>query len=304
MRPIMPGDPSKLLGAYLDFLLAEKGRSALTLQAYEHDLRRHLDYLQGCGMSLEQVDERFLEGYLALLEEIGLSEASLARNLSALRGFYRFCFLEGFLPQDPSEELEPPRLRRELPTVLEVPEVERMLESVDTTTPLGVRDRAILELLYATGMRVSELTALRQNHLFLELDLVRVLGKGSRERLLPLGRIARQWVVRYLEAVRPLLARGPARSRDALFLNARGGPLSRMSVWTIVSRAASRAGIRKSVSPHTLRHSFATHLLEGGADLRAVQLLLGHASITTTQIYTHVDRTYLVEVHRSCHPRP
>ncbi|MCS7081710.1 MAG: site-specific tyrosine recombinase XerD [Bacteroidetes bacterium] len=300
----MRRDADELLGAYLDFLSAEKHLSPLTQEAYARDLHRYLSYLEAEEVPLERADGATLRRYVATLAEVGLSEVSLARNLAALRGFYRFCIAEGFLRSDPTEAIEPPRLTRRLPVVLEVPEVERLLAAVDTSTLLGVRDRAILELLYATGMRVSELTALEQDQLFLELGFVRLVGKGARERLVPMGRMAIEWAERYQREVRPHLVRRPHRASNRLFLNARGGPMSRMAIWTIVAQAARRAGITKPVSPHTLRHSFATHLLEGGADLRAVQELLGHAFITTTQLYTHLDRTDLIEIHRSCHPRP
>jgi integrase/recombinase XerD len=208
---------------------------------------------------------------------------------------------EGVVEEDPTEQLQSPRVERKLPDVLSVEDVERLLESPDPSGRLYWRDRAILEFLYATGVRVSELTELPLSALDLEEGICLVFGKGSKERLVPIGAPARRALERYLRAVRPELDRG--RGGGRVFLNARGFPLSRMAVWTLVRNAARRGGVRKRVSPHTLRHSFATHLLEGGADLAAVQELLGHADITTTQIYTHVDRSYLRDVHRTFHPR-
>ena len=225
----------------------------------------------------------------------------MARNLTAVRVFHRFLQTEGITGGDPTEHLKPPRLGRKLPTVLNVFEVERLMAEPNTETALGIRDRAMLEVLYGAGLRVSELTDLVRSNLLFELEVVRVVGKGSRERVVPIGSEAEAWTSRYLDEARAQLA--SLKSGDTVFLNWRGGRLSRMGVWKLLKRHARQAGIEKDVSPHTLRHSFATHLLEGGADLRAVQEMLGHADISTTQIYTHVDREYLREVHRTFHPR-
>jgi integrase/recombinase XerD len=216
--------------------------------------------------------------------------------------FYRFLVAEKAVDVDPTGRLDLPKLSRPLPDVLDPAEVEAILSQPDVSGPLGVRDRAILETLYATGIRVSELVSLRQSNVFPSEQFIRVTGKGSKERIVPIGRSALGWIERYRAGARAGLA-GSRGGADALFLNARGTPISRMAVWTIVRNCTRKSGIGKEVHPHTFRHSFATHLLEGGADLRSVQEMLGHVNISTTQIYTHIDREYLREVHRTCHPR-
>ena len=236
-----------------------------------------------------------------LLSEMGLEASSVARNLTAVRMFHRFLLGEGLARRDPTEHLKPPKLGRKLPSVLNIYEVERLMLAPDVETPLGLRDRALIEMLYGAGLRVSELIGLSQVDLLFDVEVVRVLGKGGRERVVPIGSEGIEWVTAYLHAVRPELAK--SHTGVEVFLNFRGGPLSRMGVWKVLRQYVVLAGLEKKVSPHTLRHSFATHLLEGGADLRAVQEMLGHADISTTQIYTHVDREYLKEVHRTFHPR-
>jgi integrase/recombinase XerD len=231
-----------------------------------------------------------------------LSAASIRRSVSAIRTYFGFLVAEGRVSDDPSDRLQSPRRGRVLPAVLSVSEAEALLGAPKVDQPLAWRDRALLELAYGAGLRVSELCNLALTDLLLPENLVRVFGKGSKERLVPLGRSAIGAISVYLHTMRSELDRG--RSRGRVFLNARGEPLSRVGAWGIVKRAAERAGITKTVTPHTLRHSFATHLLEGGADLRAVQEMLGHADLSTTQIYTHVDREYLRSVHKQFHPRP
>lgn len=287
---------------YLNHLALERGLASRSVDSYAGDLKRYASHLRGRGADgPELIARKEVAAYLEELTRLGLSPASTARTMSAVRGFHRFLLSEGLAKSDPAENIEAPRLRRKLPGVLDVPEVEALLEQPETSNPLGLRDRAMLELLYACGLRVSELLSLKQDDLFFSQGFVRCLGKGSKERLVPVGRSARTWVTRYLEGARPaLLKRSPT---DRLFLNARGGPLSRMGFWKLLRSYAAKAGIKKRVHPHILRHSFATHLLEGGADLRSVQEMLGHADISTTQIYTHVDREYLKEVHRQFHPR-
>jgi integrase/recombinase XerD len=287
---------------FVDFLAFERGLSDRTLAAYGRDVERLLSFLErrGCT-SPAQVQAEDLREFVYHLKDQGLAATSIRRGQSALRSYFGFLLEEGVIEADPSDRLETPRAWRKLPQVLSVDEVLRLLEAPDPTRPLYWRDRAILEFLYATGVRVSELTDLGLADLVLEEGLCRVFGKGSKERIVPVGRPGREVLSRYLREVRPRLDRG--RGKGRVFLSARGNPLSRMAVWTVVRDAATRTGITKKVSPHTLRHSFATHLLEGGADLVAVQELLGHADISTTQIYTHVDREYLSEQHRSYHPR-
>jgi integrase/recombinase XerD len=235
------------------------------------------------------------------LKETGLAATSIRRAQSALRIYFGFLITEGVVATDPTDRMETPRTERTLPDVLSVQETERLLEAPDPGHPLCWRDRAALELLYATGMRVSELVELPLSSLDLDEGFATVFGKGSKERLVPIGAPAMRAVRRYLRDVRPGLDRGGGAGK--VFLNARGRPIRRESIWAIVRRAAQRAGIGRAVSPHTLRHTCATHLVEGGADLAAVQELLGHADIATTQIYTHLDRRHLREVHRSFHPR-
>jgi integrase/recombinase XerD len=232
---------------------------------------------------------------------MGLAPASIRRNVAALRSYFRFLVAEGHVVRDPTERLETPKRWRTLPQVLTVTEVDRLLATPSLDEPMAFRDRAMLELAYGAGLRVSEWIGIGVKDVLFEDQLVRVFGKGSKERLVPMGRKALAAIAIYLRELRPRLERGEG--RGALFLSARGAPLSRMGAWKILRKYVDKAGIAKRVTPHTLRHSFATHLLEGGADLRAVQEMLGHADISTTQIYTHVDREYLRTVHKQYHPR-
>jgi len=290
------------LESFVDFLSFERGLSDRTLAAYRRDLEKLLAYLEECGLNdPREITHQDLRGFVFALKDRGLAASSIRRSISSLRGYFAFLLEEDVLQADPSERLESPKAGRKLPDVLSVEEVGRILEAPDPGGPVYWRDRSILEVLYATGMRVSELVSLKMADLDLEESLCTVFGKGSKERLVPLGGPARRALDRYLAQVRPVLDRGKGEGR--VFLNQRGNPLTRATIWDLVKRYAARAGIRRNVSPHTFRHSFATHLLEGGADLAAVQELLGHADISTTQIYTHVDREYLREVHRSYHPR-
>lgn len=291
------------LRSYLHYLELEKNAALNTIVSYKLDLGRYFDYLGTVRITnLEAVTEASVEGFLGTLHDLGLSARSMSRTFSAIRGFHKFLVSEGVRTSDPTLNVVPPKLARHLPDVLNQDEVETILNQPDTLEPLGIRDRAILETMYATGMRVSELITLRLVNVAADDNTVRVFGKGSKERLVPIGNPALRWIRRYVDDVRSALAKR-GRSRDILFLNARGNPLSRMGIWNIVRSHTAKAGITKEVHPHTFRHSFATHLLEGGADLRAVQEMLGHADISTTQIYTHIDREYLKEVHRTFHPR-
>jgi integrase/recombinase XerD len=292
-----------LVPRFLDHLRFERGLSEQTLSAYRHDVIRLAEFLRRRGRAAPgEADTGDLRAFLFELKDLGLAPTSIARNLSAIRTYFGFLLGETLVVADPSERLQTPRAWRGLPDVLSVPEVARLLESPDLSHPLAWRDRAMLEFAYASGVRVSELIDLRLRSLFLEEEFATVFGKGGKERLVPIGRRAVGALSLYLREVRPGLERG--RGEGRVFLNARGRPLTRMGVWKILRGHVERAGIAKAVSPHTLRHSFATHLLEGGADLMAVQEMLGHADVSTTQVYTHVDRRYLTEVHRSFHPRP
>jgi integrase/recombinase XerD len=288
---------------YFNFLRLDKGSSQHTLHSYQFDLAKYRAFLVNQNIAAsKKVTEEHLSGFLKDLVQKRLSPRSVARVLSAVRGFHRFLVGEGLGDNDPTENIDTPKRSKTLPGVLSVAEVDAILKQPDTRKPLGVRDRAMLEVLYATGVRVSELTNLKQSNLMFDSELILVFGKGSKERLVPIGPSAIDWVTTYQREVRIHLAKA-GRSQDVVFLNFRGGRLSRAAIRDMVVKYARAAGIKKEIHPHTFRHSFATHLLEGGADLRAVQEMLGHVDIATTQIYTHIDREYLKEVHRTFHPR-
>jgi integrase/recombinase XerD len=286
----------------MDHLAVEKGASPLTSEAYLRDVARFAVFCLSKGAKAPaEASARTLREYVYHLKDVGLSPSSIRRNVSAVRSYFRFMLGEGELVSDPSERLEAPKRWRTLPEVLTVEEANRLLAAPSLDERFAFRDRAMLELAYGAGLRVSEWITLGVKDVLMDDHLLRVYGKGSKERLVPIGRGAIAAVALYLSELRPDLEKG--KGRGVLFLNARGEPLSRMGAWKILRKYSLAAGITKPVSPHTLRHSFATHLLEGGADLRAVQEMLGHADISTTQIYTHVDREFLRSVHRQYHPR-
>jgi len=288
---------------FLRHLKVEKNLADNTITAYEFDLKRFNEFVLSAKItSLEAVKSEDISRYIYTLYDLGLVEASIARNLSAIRTFYRFLFVEGDLKSNPTALVDTPKLTTKLPKVLSITEVLSLLEQPDLSDRLGIRDRAMLEFLYATGVRVSELIQIKLRDLSAENKLVRVIGKGGKERLVPCGEVAIHFVQRYIKDVRNSLIKPASRPMDYLFLNWRGNPMTRMGFWKILQRYCKKAGIKQKISPHTLRHSFATHLLEGGADLRAVQEMLGHSDISTTQIYTHLDREYLLEVHKTFHP--
>lgn len=290
------------LETFTDFLILERGLRPRTLAAYRSDLGRFLDHMRGLGVSsLDEVTPDTLHAHMLHLHNSGLATTTVRRAQSALRAYFGFLTAEGVVSEDPTGRMESPASARKLPRVLSRADAARLVEAVDPDLTVHWRDRAVLELLYATGMRVSELTRLSVGDLDLPDESCLVFGKGGKERLIPVGRPALAALERYLRAVRPGLAKG--REREALFLNQRGGRLGRASVWTIVSRAAERAGLEQGASPHTLRHSCATHLLEGGADLMEVKELLGHADVSTTQLYTHLDTSHLRRTHQRYHPR-
>jgi integrase/recombinase XerD len=290
------------LEPFVDYLRLELGHSRHTIDNYRRDIRRLASHLAVQGIEgPSRTTPALLRSFVFALKDAGLSSATIRRQVSATRTYFGFLLGEGLVKDDPSERLETPRRGRKLPAVLSVAEVEAMLSAPGLEHPLAWRDRALLELGYGAGLRVSEACDLALGDVFVADGLVRVIGKGDKERHVPIGRKSLAVLSLYLNSLRPRLDRNKTRGR--VLLNARGRPLSRVGAWGIVKNAARRAGIRKSVSPHTLRHSFATHLLEGGADLRAVQEMLGHVDIATTQIYTHVDREYLASVHRQFHPR-
>lgn len=290
------------LEQFRDYLSLEAGHAGNTVENYLRDLRRLESYAEMRGATdPSKVTIRLLRDFVYSLKDLGLSAATIRRQISAVRTYFAFLLGEGIVQADPSERLESPRRGRTLPAVLTVKEVEALLTAPGVEDRLAWRDRTLLELGYGAGLRVSELCGLGLQDLMLDEGLVRVMGKGGKERLVPIGRTVIGVVSVYLHTLRPELDRG--RSRSRLILNARGEPLTRVGAWGIVKRWARAAGIAKRVTPHTMRHSFATHLLEGGADLRAVQEMLGHADLSTTQIYTHVDREYLRSVHKQYHPR-
>jgi integrase/recombinase XerD len=290
------------LEGFRDFLALEAGHSANTVESYLRDLRRLGEFATSRGVrDPGRLTRSLLRDFIYTLKDLGLSAASIRRGVSAIRTYYGFLVGEGRVANDPSDRLESPRRGRVLPETLSVPEVEALLAAPNLEHPLAWRDRALLELAYGAGLRVSELCGLALTDLLLAENLVRIFGKGGKERLVPIGRSVIGAASVYLHQMRPVLDKG--KSKNRVLLNARGEPLSRVGAWGIVRRATQRAGITKRVTPHTLRHSFATHLLEGGADLRAVQEMLGHADLSTTQIYTHIDREYLRSVHKQFHPR-
>jgi integrase/recombinase XerD len=287
---------------FIDHLRFERSLSEETVAAYRHDVLRMASFARTLGRAAPgEITTDDLRRLIMTLKELGLAPTSIARNISALRTYFRFLLGENEVVADPSERIDTPKAWKTLPDVLSVAEMERLVEAPDLNHPLAWRDRAMLEFAYASGVRVSELIGIRVRDLHLNEEFASVFGKGARERLVPVGRRAIGALAIYLRETRPALERG--RGEGRVFLNARGGPLSRMGVWKILRQHVLAARIEKPVSPHTLRHSFATHLLEGGADLVAVQEMLGHADISTTQIYTHVDRSYLSQVHREFHPR-
>jgi integrase/recombinase XerD len=288
---------------YLDFLRLEKNLSSNTLTSYTYDFTSYRNFLVTAGLSTATaVTEDHISKFLTLLRNQRLSPRSVARTLSTIRGFHKFLLGEEETQDDPTQIVDSPKQEKKLPDVLSIFEIDEIFKQPDTSNRLGIRDRAMLETLYATGIRVSELVNLKQSDLKIEDGLVLVYGKGAKERLVPLGKSARQWIENYQKQTRVHLAK-TGKSQDILFLNVRGTKLTRDMIRKLVEKYSVSAGITKHVHPHTFRHSFATHLLEGGADLRVVQEMLGHADISTTQIYTHIDREYLKEVHRTFHPR-
>ncbi|WP_236608774.1 site-specific tyrosine recombinase XerD [Thermacetogenium phaeum] len=286
---------------FLSFLQVERGLSRNTVQSYRYDLEHFISFLSGQGCRPEQATQTAILSFMNYLQMQNRSARTRSRKLAAIRTFYRYLLQEGRIGLDPTENLTSPKLERVLPRVLSVGEVELLLSQPDTRTVIGLRDKAMLELLYATGMRVSEMLSLNTEHLNLDLGFVRCLGKGSRERIIPVGEVALRYSREYLSRGRLKLRKN--NWERALFLNRHGSRLSRQGFWKILKGYARRAGITKEITPHVLRHSFATHLLENGADLRVVQEILGHADVTTTQIYTHLSQGKLRDVYEKAHPR-
>ena len=293
-----------LLDSFLNYLTLERNFSSHTRASYANDLKRYLLFMQHREKQIAAVVLTDIQLFIQELHEAGLESRSVARNISAIRSFHKFLIRENILKENAAKSLHQPKPGLHLPTVLSVDEVFRLLDAPLLEKPPGkyfLRDKVLLELLYATGVRVSELINIQQSNCYLDAGFARIFGKGSKERLVPVGHTAIEWIRRYQQELRLNMAN--RESGDYLFLNARGKQLSRMSAWNIVRRLSSVAGLTKKISPHTLRHTFATHLLEGGADLRAVQEMLGHSSIIATQIYTHIDRSFIKEAHKTFHPR-
>lgn len=293
-------DAAPLIDDYLGSLQIERGAALNTLAAYRRDLEGFESFLTRERRAIDDVGVTDLSRYLGGLRRRGLGSRSIARHLSAVRGLYRFLLDAGRVPRDPTQHLDSPRPARRLPRTLSMPDAAALVEAPDMTRPDGLRDRALLELLYASGLRASEALGLRIEDVNFRAGYVTVIGKGDRQRLVPAGAQALDWVRRYLTSVRPRQVR---RDCPALFLNRSGGAMSRQALWSLIRRAARRAGLRAAVSPHTLRHSFASHLLERGADLRSVQAMLGHVDISTTQIYTHLPSSVVHDMYRKFHPR-
>lgn len=285
---------------YLEHLQVERSLSRLTLEAYSRDLADLADFCEDRGVELDAIDAALIAAHLSRLSKKGRSPRSQARSLSALRGFFKYLFARRHIESDPTELVDAPKPGRPLPVVLTLEEVRMLLSAPDPKTPRGLRDSAMLHTMYASGLRVSELCSLKMRDLDLTAGFLAVTGKGDKRRLVPLGRWAADLIAEYLEKVRPLWEQ-PGKSE--VFLTRRRAPMTRQGFWGLVKKYAAAAGIDKPLSPHKLRHSFATHLLEGGADLRSVQAMLGHADISTTQVYTHVTTQHIVQMHRRYHPR-
>ncbi len=298
----MEADFEKVFKQFLTFITYEKGLSRNTILSYSIDLRHYFEYLAYRDISnLSNVSSDIISDFIKNLFETGLSNSSRYRYLSSVKGLHKFLFSSGKIDKDVSEIIELPKVRRLLPETLSIPQIDLILNIPDTTTLQGIRDRAMMEMMYACGLRVSELITLTKKDIIKEAEIIRIFGKGSKERFVPIGSSALIWLEKYYTEVRPKIV-SSSLNNEIVFLNLRGKQFTRMGIWKIVKNYADSAGIA-NMHPHTFRHSFATHLLEGGADLRAVQEMLGHSDISTTQIYTHIDREFIKEVHKTFHPR-
>jgi integrase/recombinase XerD len=293
----------ELIDVFLNYLSVERGLSQNTIVSYREDLNVYIDFIKSRAIeSLSKTKKNEITDFMFQQKDRGLAANSIARRLAAIRMFYRFLVRERILKNDPTSLVDTPKLWKKIPDTLSVNEVEALLSQPNIRQTQGLRDKAILETLYATGMRVSEAVNLKQDNVNLEVGFLRCIGKGNKERIIPLGKKAIASVQRFIEVSRPKLLK--AKESEFLFLNRFGKKISRQSLWKIIKRYASQARIKKSIKPHILRHSFATHLLERGADLRSVQEMLGHSNISTTQIYTHINKERLKSIHRMYHPRP
>ena len=304
MSTVQKIDRSHYIRGFQDFLILEKGMSAHSISAYTHDVEYFFEYidLHADQIDIRSIDTDHLRGYLEYLAKLGLHPTTQSRMLSGIRAFYKYLQIEDIIEKDPTQLIENPKLSRKIPEVLTFEEVQAVLNAVDLSHPQGTRNRAILETLYACGLRVSELTDLKITNLFTEIGVVKVIGKNDKERLVPIGASAIKHINYWLNHDRKQINPIQKGNENYVFLNRRGSRLSRVMIFNIVKEHVRKAGIEKSVSPHTFRHSFATHLVEGGADLRAVQDMLGHESILTTEIYTHIDTAYLRDTVMAYHP--
>ena len=294
---------NQFLQEYLAYLKLEKNLSEQSVNAYSSDLNKFLKFVEEENHTdLNTITPKLLSEYFEIMRDLGISSSTTARYLSSVKGFFKYLSSQEYVEKNPSEILSARITERKLPTVLSFTEIEKILQSPNTGEKLGLRDKAILELFYSSGLRVSEVINLKMSDLYFSDEVIRVLGKGSKQRIVPIGESAVKWITEYLKTVRPLLEK-KMKSENIIFLNNRGTKLSRMGIWKIVDKYVKLAEIEKEFHPHTFRHSFATHLLEGGADLRAVQEMLGHADISTTQIYTHIDRDFVKQMHKDFHPR-
>ncbi|MBU4487057.1 MAG: site-specific tyrosine recombinase XerD [Candidatus Delongbacteria bacterium] len=293
----------EILELYYDSLLFDKGLSRLTLESYGNDLKRYIDFLEQKGIkSPDEIKAEHIREFISLLRDMGLLISSVIRNLSSIKSFHKFLVNEDISSNNPSLHIETPKQPKTFPAVMTVEEIEKLFSIPDLEKKLGIRDRAMLEILYACGLRISELLSIEYNSVIFPEGIVRVIGKRDKERIVPIGSSALTHLKKYLSAVRPELA-SKGRTKATLFLNSRGNKMSRMGFWKIIRKYVQLANLSINIHPHSFRHSFATHLLEGGADLRSVQEMLGHADITTTQIYTHIDREHLKQVYKQFHPR-
>ena len=292
------------LTGFKSYLRLERSLSANTVEAYMHDVEKlHQFFINRSEKKeLKTITSNDLKDFLVWVNELGMLPPTQARVLSGLKAFFKYLVLENLIPIDPSALLESPKTSRKLPDTLNILEINSMIDAIDLSRPEGIRNKAMLEILYGCGLRVSELTGLKISNLYLDIDFIKILGKGNKERLVPIGSDAIKFLRLFMNEIRIHIAMKPGKE-DFVFLNKRGNPISRVMVFLIIKDLAATAGIKKNISPHTFRHSFATHLIEGGADLRAVQEMLGHESITTTEIYTHLDRDYLRETIIQFHPR-
>ena len=290
---------------FKSYLQLERSLSGNSIDAYLRDVEKFVQFLElnGIEVSPEKVERQHIEDFLKWVSELGMNARSQARILSGLKAFYKYLLMEDMVNSSPTELIEAPKIGRKLPEVLSIDEINGLIDSIDLSKAEGERNKAMLETLYSCGLRVTELVTLKKSNLLLDEGFVRVIGKGDKERIVPIGSVAIKHVKIYIESVRNHMGNINKESEDILFLNRRGNQLTRVMVFTIIKQLAEKMGLQKQVSPHTFRHSFATHLVEGGADLRAVQEMLGHESITTTEIYTHLDREYLREAILSFHPR-